>query len=212
MTDVSAEQIANEASQPGTFSLLDRLRNRSYPTEDVSIYLAEDAAYIKSVYEEEAASIRIIGSDEEKSAATDRLEALHAKIDEASQAIKDSEVVVTLRAISSERYDELIDEARAKFPVKYDKVMNPLTGRAQKEEIESPDRDTLFTNLFLGEVIVKATIGNDVDDQIDALWFKEFQKYAPLDAIRVLVTKAYKMRMVTEWMDEIQNEDFSPRP
>jgi hypothetical protein len=211
MTELTPEQIANEASTPGRFSLIDRLRNREYPSEDISIYLAEDAAYTRSALLEEVAEIRVIGTEEEKAQAQAKMDALWARIDAATKAVLDSEVVISVRAISSERYDELIAQARQKFPSKYEKVTNPLTGRTAKEEIESPDRDEYFNDLFLGEVIEKATIGNDVDDQIDATWWGEFKKLAPLDAVRVIVTKAFKMRMVTEWMDEVQHEDFSPR-
>ena len=154
----------------------------------------------------------MIGTDEEKAAAKARLEHLEERIAEATRAIKDSEVVLTLRAISSERYDELVDQSREKYPLKYEKVSNPLTGRTTMEELASPDRDEYFTDLFLGEVIVRATVGNDVDDQIDGDWFAQFKKYAPVDAVRVVVGKAFKMRMVSQWMDTIQDEDFSPRP
>lgn len=202
MSDITAEEIAREASTPTKFSLIDRLRNRNMPTDVVSIYLDEAAGYDLVEIDKELAT--------EKDA--ERVAALEAERADAKARVLESEVKVTMRAITTERWDELVEESRKKFPVKYEKVMNPLTGKASKEEIESPDRDDYFLNLFLGESLVRVDEPGGYDDEIDAQWFKDFKSFAPMNAVRRLIDTAYKLRMVTEWMDGIEDEDFSPRP
>jgi hypothetical protein len=204
MTNVEdlPQTIAQNASQQGTFSLIDRLLNRNMPTEEVSIFIDEAAQWDRVRLEKQAGSV----TDAEE------LDDLEDQIADAIARVRASEVVFTIRAISSERYDELIDEAKKRYPVRYEKVTNPLNGRTTHEEIPSADRDTLFNQLYLAECIVQVRMGNDVDANITPEWVESFEKFAPLDALRVVTTKAYKMRMVGEWMDEYQSEDFLPKP
>lgn len=202
MTELTPEQMAQNASQPGVFSLIERLQGRNMPTEQVSIFIDEAAAWEVQQLEEEAATTR----DE------DQLAELEAQIEAARAAVKASEVVFTMRAVSSKVYDELIDQTYASFPKKFEKVVNPMTGRTTQELIASPDRESLFNRIYLAECIVSVKMGNDIDDSITPEWVKQFEDFAPLDALRLVTTTAYKLRMSSEWMDHYQDEDFSPKP
>lgn len=214
MTDevTTPESIAQEASKPGKFSLIERLKGRNLPTEDVSIYINDAAEWERQQLVEENMELVIHGQGEEREKLQQRREWLEGRIAELAEEVRQSEVVFTLQAVTNERYDELLEEARKSFPVKYEKVTNPLTGRTTMEEISSPDREELFNNIFMAETITKVAMNGEVDDEITPEWVELFQRYAPLDALRVVTVQAYKMRMTGEWMDAYQNEDFSPKP
>ena len=51
-----------------------------------------------------------------------------------------------------------------------------------------------------------------VDENIGVEEVAFIKRQAPLDAVRLLTETALRMRMSVQWMDQIQDEDFSPRP
>lgn len=203
MTDVNdeAREIAIEASQPAKFSLLDRLANRNMPTDTVTIYLDEDAAYHRQLAKEEIA-VTMDG---------DKLSELEQKIVDLTERIKESKVELKLRAIDSNRYEQLLAEVEEIYPAKTEITTNPLTGQRTISPKSDPEREEYFDQLYLAEIIVQAEAYGEIDDDINVNWVKEFYKLAPLDGIRRLVATAFKMRMVGQWMEEIETEDFSPK-
>lgn len=213
MTDeTTPETIALAASAPTKFSLIQRLRDRDMPTEDVSIFINDAAEWERQSLLEESMELVVRGEGEERAALQQRRDWIDGRIAELEEEVRASEVIFSLRAISNERYDELLDEAAKSFPIKYEKITNPLTGRVTMETIASPDREELFNNIFMADCVTQVRMGNEIDDEITPEWIEQFQRYAPLDALRVVTTQAYKMRMAGEWMDHYQNEDFSPKP
>ena len=198
MTEQTPEEVAIEQSAQGTFSLIERLQNRNMPEEIVTIYLDEAAAYERTILQELHAKT----TDGEKLAdIDDQLTAVEAKI-------RASAIEVTLRAISSKRYDELLERANETYPIEFEESVAPFTGEKKRTEIASPEREELIQTLYLAECIVQARMGNDVDDTITDAWVENFKDFAPLDALRLIITAAYRLRMTVEWMDGIQHEDF----
>ncbi len=201
MTD--PKDIAVEQSKPGNFSLIERLQNRNLPEEDVDVYLDERLGWDLIRLEEKHA-------DAKKDA---EARALEAKIEKVRKQLQESRYVFTLRGMSSERYDEIIDEVTEQYPFDYEENVNPLTGQRTKVEIPNEDRDQLFNTLFLAETIVKVQDPDgNVDESIDAAAVEFIKRLAPLDAVRRITNLATRMRMAVEWMDVIQDEDFSPKP
>jgi hypothetical protein len=203
--EITPDPIAVEFTKPGKFSLIERLQGRNMPTDTVTLYLDEGAAYERRLILEE-----LDGPKSRRSTAL--LADLEAKLAEVEARIRESAVVIHLRGISSERYDELLDLARESFPIKYEEFTSPLTGQKTRTEIESEERDNLFTALYLSAVIEKAVAGGEEDADITPEWYEQFKRFIPLDGLRMVIEAAYKMRMTVQWMDEIQDEDFSPRP
>jgi hypothetical protein len=201
MSNAEPQEIAESSIKQGKYNFLDRLANRNLPTEDFTIYLDEGAAYRRLRIDEILADT----TDKEELAA---LEAERAIV---TKQIKDSAATVTLRAITSVAYDKLIAQAKERFPVKYEKTSNPITGRTVVEEKPSQDRDEYFNELYLAATIVKAEFDGAIDEEIDTDWVKGFQNIAPIDAVRRIAEAAWKMRMTGQWMDELESEDFSPR-
>ena len=198
MTEQTPEEVAIEQSAQGTFSLIERLQNRNMPAEIVTICLEEAAAYERTILQELHAKT----IDGEKLAdIDDQLTAVEAKI-------RASAIEVTLRAISSKKYDELLERVLETHPQEYEETTSPFTSERKRIEIPSPEREELLNTIYLAECIVQARMGDDVDETITDAWVKNFKDFAPLDALRLIITAAYRLRMTTEWMDGIQNSDF----
>lgn len=199
MTD--ARDIAVEAGK--TFNLVERLQNRGMPEEDVTIYLDEKLGWDLERLEEKHANTK----------KQEELADLEAKIKRVRRQLQESAYTFTLRGMTNETYDRIIDEAVEAHPYVYDEQINPLTGQKLKTLQSSDERDNLFNTLFLTEAIARVTDPDGaVDENIDAAAVTFIRKLAPLDAIRRITALAERMRMTGEWMDAIQDEDFSPRP
>ena len=197
-----AHTVANEHSAKGKFSLIERLRGRNMPTDDVTIYLDEGAAWRRDVIKE------LLGDEKDP----DKVKALEAELAEVTQAILDSAVVIHVEGISSKEYDALLAEAEESYPTEYEEFQSPLTGQKMKNPIENEERDLMFDVALLAACVRSAEIDGFIDEDITREWIAEFKELAPLDGVRKLVSTVFKMRMASAWMDEIQNEDFSPRP
>lgn len=193
------QDIANASTQQGTFNLIERLQGRGYPTEDVVVYLDEKTAW-------EIAQIDKRINDEKNDA---RVNALVAKREKLVAEVEKSKYTFTLQGMPNEEYDAIVDESRDTFPVETDSSIHPLTGQKQTWEVPNEDRDELFNRLFLAKAIVKVTDAEGgVDDDIDLVKTTFIMKHAPIDAIRRITKKAEDMRMVGEWMSEIETADF----
>lgn len=201
MTD--AQTIANEQSKPGVFNLVERLQNRGMPTEDVDVYLDERLGWDLLRLEEKHNNTKNVAE----------AKIIEGKIKRVKEQLAESRYVFTLQGVTNEGYQAVIDRAAESFPYEYEERVNPLTAEKTKVLIENDERDTLFNTLFLAEVITKVSDPDgDEDADITPEKVTFIKNLAPLDAIRRITELAFKMRMATEWMDVIQDEDFSPRP
>lgn len=201
MTDPQA--IANDMSQRATFNFLERLQGRNLPEEDVTIYLDEKLGWDLVRLEEKY-------NDAKKPSETAEIE---KKIERVKKQLADSAYIFTLRGMTNERYDELVDQVLEQFPYEYEEIVNPLTGIKNKIELPNEERDALFNTIFLGESLAKITAPDGaVDENITEAYAAQLKKQAPLDAIRRITELAGRMRMAVQWMDAVQDEDFSPRP
>lgn len=200
--DIEATVTAHAAS-PTTFSIIDRMQNRGMPEDDVVIYLNEKLAWVLAKLEEKHNNTR----------REEDLPELEADIASVREALAKDRYVVSMRGITNEAYDAVVDEAVEAYPYEYTEEFNPLSGRKIKDIVPSPERDDLFNNLFLSQVIVKFTDPNGaVDENITPELVAQIKKIAPLDAIRRITNTATEMRMIAEWMDEVETEDFTLKP
>lgn len=193
------QEVANEASKPGVFNLIERIQGRNLPTETVDIYMDEQAAYRRQRLNEAIMS----EGDPEKAAA------LEDELDELTKKVLASKLTFTLQAITNEKNDELVDQAREEFPVEYEDSLNPMTMRKIRTELPSEKREEFYNRLFLAACIVKVSDADGNEDE-DITFEKADVLFsaAPLDGIRRVLKLANDMRMVGEWMDQIQNADF----
>lgn len=201
MTD--PQTIATEMTERGTFSLIERLQGRNMPEEDRTIYLDEGLAW--DLFQLEVKHNNAKRKDE--------VEEIERKLKTVREKLAKSAYTFTLRGMTNERYDSLVDQTLEQFPYDYEESVNPLSGVKVKNIIPNEERDALFNTLFLAESIVKVTDPDgNVDENITPEVVAFIKKLAPLDGIRLITEVATRMRLAVEWMDAVQDEDFSPRP
>lgn len=197
------QTVATEMTQQGTFNLIERLQGRNMPEEDMTIYLDEGLAWDLFQLETKHSNAK----------RKEEVEEIEAKLKRVRAKLAESAYIFTLRGMTNERYDELVDQTLEQFPYEYEENTNPLTGIKAKNIIPNDERDALFNTLFLAEAIAKVTDPDgNVDENITADTVVFIKKLAPLDGIRMITELATRMRLAVEWMDAVQDEDFSLRP
>jgi hypothetical protein len=182
---------------------MDRLAGRDYPTDEVEIYIDEAAAY------------RIEKLEEQASNATggEQANIIHEQIAHQRAKAAASRYVIHLEGISSEQYDACVDAASEQFPVKTETTRNPLTFAPETVVLEDADRDQFFRTLLWSKFIRKVTgPGGGVDSNITPEWIAYFMSHAPIVAVVKVSAAIDKLRMITDWMDRIQTDDFFPKP
>jgi hypothetical protein len=202
MSDSTPEELAQAVSKPGVFSFTERLKGRNYPQETVIICLDERAGY--EIYKLEQKLSRLTDKEGVKAA--------EAEIARLREVVKAEIYTVHMEGISPEDYDALVDQAVAQFPYEYNEVENPFTGAKIQEVVTNDARDEYFRKLKWNAFIRKI---EDHDGNINIPDFETidaFTKQAPLMAQSAVLDAVDKLRMATDWMNYIQDEDFLVKP
>jgi hypothetical protein len=151
-------EIVDAAKAPGTFNILNVIKNKAYPKDDVVIYLDEQAAYDASNLKDKIQDVQInVDNEIDVKENTIKLDALKAELDEAMKRVQASKYIFTISGISEGKREELFDKAREKFPVEYREERNVLSQETTRIEIESEERDKYLTNLLWAESVVAIT-------------------------------------------------------
>lgn len=197
--EAETKAIATEASKEGNFNFLDRLAGRDYPTETVEIYIDESAGYLIQKLEAQAADTKD----------PDQADIIHAQIEFQREKAKNSRYVVHLEGISVEDYDALVDKSVELFPVQTKETRNPLTYAPESVVIENPEREQYFRTALWAKFIRKV-VGPDggADTNISQEWVAFFMGHVPIAALVKVNEAVEKLRMVTDWMDHVQTDDF----
>lgn len=199
LTDDQAKAIAAEYTTEENFNFMDVLASRELPTEEVEIFL------------DEAAGMRIQKLTEslENTRDPDQLKVIEEQIDFQREKARRSRFVVHMRAITSDRYDEIIDAAAEEFPYEYKESRHPLTMAPIREIIPNEDRNTYFRTHYWASVIEKVVgPGGGEDANITPEWVGVLLAKAPLVALARIGIAAENLRMVGDWMDRLQTDDF----
>lgn len=195
------EEVAQENSKPGKFSFIDRLVGRSYPTKDVEIYLDEKAGHrIQELLVERDQ----VGAGDVKS-----LERIDADLAAWRKKAADSRYIIHMEGISVEEYDKVGDAAREQFPIEYNESRHPLTMELERTAVENDDRDTYFRTQLWSKFIrsVEDPMGA-IDSDITPQFVAVMSGALPLVAMVRIQLALEELRMTTDWMDAIQDEDF----
>ena len=197
--EAEAKDIAAEASKEGNFNFLARLAGRDYPTEEVEIYIDERAGHLIQKLEEQAS----ITKDGEQA------NVIHEQIKFQREKAKNSRYVIHLEGISVEDYDAIVDAATELFPVETKETRNPLTFAPESVVLDSPEREQYFRTALWAKNIRKV-VGPDggADENISQEWVAFFMGHAPIAALAKVNEAVEKLRMVSDWMDRIQTDDF----
>ena len=197
-----AKAIAEEASKQGNFSFIDRLSNRNYATEDVTVFLDERAGSIVQKLTEDL----LLQKDPEQR------EIIEKQIAYQSEKARESRYILHLEGVSVETYDACVDLAQDQYPLEYSEHRNPLTAKLEREVVENDDRELLFrTHLWAAFIRSVEDADGNLDENISPEFVAVFLKLAPIAAQVEVGAAVQRLRMVSDWMDKIQGEDFFPK-
>jgi hypothetical protein len=217
MSELTPEELSSNARNPKTFSIINVINDRAYPSEEVAIYLDEKSAYLASQVDEKISELdskitknttaEILKSYEQERSV------LSEKRKELLNSIAESKYVFTITGIAEGRREEVFEECVKVFPLEYVEEKNALTGESVKTDIENKERDRLFTNKLWLEHITKIT-APDSSVQ-DTLTFDEIVKIRhglPLIASGAITESIEKIRLASAiFMIEV-DEDFLAKP
>ena len=214
MSDSTVEEIVEAAKAPGKFSILEVLKERAYPVEEVDVFIDEDVAFLAAQVEEEIDQVNgTMDASAENSAAINELmekrDRLIAKRDEMVERMGGNKYVFTIKGISEGAREDLYKQAVEKYPVETIKKSNAFTGQDESEEVENQDRNRLFTN-FLWQEHIQKIIAPDGSPQ-DGINFNEaveLRRSLPLASSGKITETIEKIRAATAVFMMTVDEDF----
>ena len=130
----NATRAAEGLLEKGTFSLLDTVKDRTYPEKDVTIYTDMKSTHLRKVLEDEANGLGNSDADQA------RMAVLEEEIQGLEAAIRDSGLTFSLRGLSP----KVIEDAE----------------KAVKQELKDADEDTFnqrMSDLLMALHIVQVT-------------------------------------------------------
>lgn len=196
------KEVVEAAKAPGTFNIVNLLRERAYPEQSVTVYVDEALAYAGSEIDER---IAVTKDDAE-------VEELNNKRDEIIEQLKKSGVTFHIKGIAESRRNDLLKQAKKKYPIEYTREANPLTGDFVREEKPSPERDELFTDLLWQASIIRIEDAEgNVQETIGFTDVSNMRSMLPLASTARVTEAIEKLRVATAvFMHEV-NEDFLPK-
>jgi hypothetical protein len=202
-----ANALAEEAKKPGVFNILDVVKGRGYPSEDVNVYLDESVAYEAAIIKEKIDELepRIIDS-QEAAAQVVKLEKQLAPI---MERLKESKYVFTISGIPEGIREDLLNQATEVYPVEYTESKNPFSGELTRAENENTERDRLFTNLLWKKHITKITAPDgSVQENLDDETVIELRRSLPIAGIGLINQSLERVRISSAIFLSKVNEDF----
>lgn len=207
-------EAVEKAKKPGTFKIMDVLQERSFPTEEVEVYLNEAVAYLAAQIDEkiEAIDKKMAkleeGSPDLKKLSKERASILEEK-EKALDEIDDSSFTFHLTGISEGKREDLYALCLKEYPMEYETERNVFTAQSEKKEIDNPDRDRYFTTL-LWQACISKIVDSDGNEQ-EGITFDEaaeLRRSLPFAATAKITSAVEKLRTATAVFLMTVNEDF----
>jgi len=211
MSDIEdIREAVDEAKKPGTFKIVDVLKERSYPKMEITVSVDEDSAYRASEIAKKIDALDVKWAGKEKPTDIQKAEEKLLEEQEALLAsVKASSFTFHLEGISEGKRTELFKNCTKKYPIEYEREMDITTGKMEKVEKQSADRDALFTD-YLWEACIRKIVSSDGDEQ-DGVSYTDvrvMRDQMPLSAIARINESIEKLRVATAvFMMEV-DEDF----
>ncbi|CAB4148691.1 hypothetical protein UFOVP536_18 [uncultured Caudovirales phage] len=184
--------IAQEAQSPKVFNLADLIKNRAYPVKDVQIYLDEISAL--KMFE--------IRSELYESVVEADVERLEAEIAALADKIKASALTFTLRGVSQEVIERVLEECNALHGLKKNDDPSDTPGWMR-------DYITILVGLNI-EKIVDAD-GNVDDSKYDFTKANDLRVNLPSAEWSKLVDVMQKLTLAGGYFDQLTDAGFLPR-
>lgn len=211
MSDI--EEIVEQAKAPGRFNIVDVLKGRGYPTDEVEVFIDESVAFVASDLEDVIRKLdEKMNSEKDKSKLNElvaRHEKLIAEKDKLVEEMGGARYVFHMQGISEGQRDDIWKKSVDRYPVKHDTDRNPLTGKVDRVEVQNPERDKYFTGL-LWQAHVKKIVDPEGNEQegitVDDAF--ELRRSLPLASIGKITEAIEKMRASTAVFMMTVDEDF----
>lgn len=208
------EEMVQEAKAPGKFNIVDVVRGRSYPTDTVDVFIDEKIAFEVANMNEMIDNIlkdmdKNVLSKKQIDDLTQKRDEIMEKRDALINEMGGNKYVFHLTGVSEGVRQDMYEKAIEKFPIKYEKNRNPLSGILEKEEIENAERDRYFTAL-LWEAYISKVVAPDGSEQ-DGITYEdaiELRRSLPLASVSSITEAIEKMRAATALFMLSVNEDF----
>ncbi len=208
------ENMVAEAKKPGVFKIVDAVKNRAYPTSRIEIFIDEDSAFDISELNDQinkiSAEMETLGLDKKEiDKIMKRRDEILDKRDNLIESMGGTKYTFHLKGISEGRRNEIFEMCTEKYPIKYEKNRNALSGETEKVEIEEPQRDSYFTSL-LWQAYIEKIVSPGGDEQVGISFeeAEELRASLPLAAITMISEGIEKMRAATALFMLSVNEDF----
>lgn len=200
-------EAAQSASEPGSFSFIDRLVGRNYPTSDVYVYLDEQAAFNRN-------HLKFQLLDDTLPLTTEERVKMEAEIEAIDAQLRADRYTITLQGFPPEEYDQVLAEVNEQYPIEYAEYTNMFSGQKVKEEVDNPDRTKLLLAMLWAKSIVKVTDPSGAFDEteLDNGTAARMRGNFPIDGRRKIDVRIQELRLASAWMDEIQDEGFLATP
>lgn len=211
MSDIEdIREAVDEAKKPGTFKIVDVLKDRSYPKMQVSVSTDEQSAYDANKIKEQIEKLEVkINRSSKSDAINKKHEELIAKREELINTIEKSSFTFHLTGISEGNREALYKKSVGKYPIDYDKDIDLTTGKMEKTERQNPDRDALYTD-FLWESSIEKIVNAEGEEQVGVSYtdVRMMRDNMPVSAIARINESIEKLRVSTAvFMMEV-DEDF----
>lgn len=213
MSDV--QEMVEEAKKPGKFNIVDAVKDRAYPIDEVEIFIDENVAFKASELDEKINKIsknldnkKALSKGDMDKILNQRDEILSEK-EKLIEEMGGSRYVFHIMGISEGQRQDLFDKAITKYPMKHDKGRNPFTGEMEKNDIEDPERDRFFTDL-LWQAHIKKIVAPDGSEQ-DGIALEdatELRRNLPLASTSKITEAVQKIRTASALFMMTVNEDF----
>lgn len=199
------EKLVDNAKAPGTFSILNVLKERAYPKDEVVVYLDEQTAFKAAELKTKIDELNQLADLENQ----DVIDALIEERDAFINELEDSKYTFFIDGISEGLRDDLMNEALEEYPMEYDEEKNPFTGETTRKERENKERDKFFTDLLWFNHIVKIVAPDgSVQDKVTMKDVQELRRSLPIAAITKITGSIDKIRMATALFMMTVDEDF----
>lgn len=211
MSDI--EQIVEQAKAPGKFNIVDVLKGRGYPTDEVDVFIDESVAFVASDLEDKIRKLsEKMEAEKDKSKLDEVLKKYEDLMNEKDALIKEmggTRYVFHIQGISEGQRDDIWKKSVERFPIKHDTDRNPLTGKVDRVEVQNPERDKYFTGL-LWQAHIKKIVDPEGNEQ-DGITVEdafELRRSLPLASIGKITEAIEKMRAATTVFMMTVDEDF----
>lgn len=203
------DELVEEAKKPGTFNILNVLKDGGLPRDTVAIILDNKNAYKASKIRERIEEL--MASDVEN--INDEVKDLQEQLDALVADLNANRYTVHVAGITEGERDKLAKLALDKFPQEYQETKNPLTGEVTRKELDSPEREEYFTNL-LWVASIEKIVSPDGDEQnvSDLEFVEEFRKLISIPTNAAITQAIEKLRVATAVFIMSTDEDFLAKP